>query len=183
MKNIYKARAVRKGWTLIELIMVMVLLGIVSVVAFINISSYRTQHLYAAAERIANDLRYVKNLALTTSKWHGVSFTSSTYTLYETDGVIDTTLKSLISPAQGYVVNLGTDYHGVSISALVNLAGAKVEFSPLGVPYTDKNGFALVSTAQIVLSGTGASGGCASCGGTAFLSVYIDPQTGRIYIQ
>lgn len=170
------------GHTLIELVMVTALLGIIAFVAFISITSYKTHHLYAAAERLANDLRYAKNLALTSARWHGVSFSGSTYTLYETDGATDTNIKNPAKPAEDYVVNLLADYDDVSISALVNLSGSKIEFSPSGVPYNDKNGSALAAAGSVLLAGVGAGGGCA-CGNVALLSVNIAAQTGRIYIQ
>ncbi len=163
--------------------MVISLLGVVATVAFISISSYKTHHLYAAAERIAADIRYAKNLALTTAKWHGVLFAANHYSIYETDGATDTTIKSLMSPAANYVVDLSLEYHDVSIAALVNLGSSKVEFSPHGVPYHDKNGAALGLTGEVVLAGVGAGGGGCACGGASYLSVYISPQTGRIYIQ
>lgn len=175
LKSIYKVRAVRNGFTLIELIMVMVLLSIVSVTAFIAISSYRTQHLYAAAERIAGDLRYAKNLALTSTKWHGVVFNvdpANTYSLYETDGLTDTLIKKPEDPGQDFTVNLSQDYSGISISNVSISGGSQVEFNPYGAPYTDKTGSALTSTGIITLSGGGPTA-----------SVCISPESGRIDIQ
>jgi len=166
LKNIYK------GFTLIELVMVIVILGIVSVVGFIAISSYQTQHLYAAAERIAGDLRYAKNLALTSTKWHGVAFDAgnNTYRLYETDGEIDTAIKSPINPSTDYVVDLSDDYKGVTMSDVDIDDGIQVEFSPLGVPYTDKKtGNAILSVGIITLSDD--------------VTIRIAVETGRVSIQ
>lgn len=170
------------GHTLIELVMVVALLGIIAFVAFISITSYKTHHLYAAAERLANDLRYAKNLALTSGRWHGVSFSGSTYAIYETDGATDTSIKNPAKPAEDYVVDLLADYDDVSISSLVNLDTDKVEFNPSGIPYDDKNGSALALTGSVVLAGLGAGGGC-TCNGVTYLSVNISVQTGRISIQ
>lgn len=207
-----------RAWTLIELVMVIAILGIVSVVAFINISSYRTHHLYAAAERVADDLRYAKNLALTTTKWHGVLFfeaevgliepgkrgaayafgpppptptttvTTTTlpsgvppssltlgvnqYAIFETDGTTDTIIKKPEDPDQDYVVDLSADYQGVNITSVDIDDIGRVEFSPLGVPYTDKNASPISSTGIITLSSGGAS-----------VTVRIAPESGRIYVQ
>jgi prepilin-type N-terminal cleavage/methylation domain-containing protein len=213
-KNTYRA------FTLIELIMVMVLLSIVMVTAFINISSYRTQHLYAAAERVADDLRYAKNLALTTTKWHGVIFSaggvgliepafsgksgaayafgppppsSSTtttttlppaippsslslgqnqYAIFVTNGITDTIIKKPEDSTQDYIINVSNDYPGVTISS-VNIDGInRVEFSPLGVPYTDTNANPISSIGIITLSGGGST-----------VTVRIAPESGRVYVQ
>jgi prepilin-type N-terminal cleavage/methylation domain-containing protein len=174
----------KRGFTLIELVIVTSLLGILAWISVLDIGSYQAQHFRAALERIAADLRYVKNLALTTSKWHGVIFDvgSNTYTLYETDGVTDTPLTNLVYPDQDYSVNLTDDYHGVALSALINLGGTKVEFSPYGVPFTDKNGSALSATGMVVVAGHPSAGGC-TCGDVSYINVNIAPQTGRIYIQ
>lgn len=158
---------------MIELVMVIVLLGIIAVTSFVVIRSYQTHHLYAAAERIAADLRYAKNLALTTTKWHGASFNllTDTYQLYETDGATDTVIEKPEDPAEGFVVDLANEYRGVGISSVNIDGGNKVEFSPLGIPYTDRNGSAIASTATITLSSGGSS-----------VRVQIAPQSGRIYI-
>ncbi len=160
-----------RAFTLIELVMVIVLLSIVSVVAFISITSYQSQHLYAAAERVAGDLRYAKNLALTSTKWHGVSFdvAGDTYSLYETDGAVDTNIKDLQDPGEDFIVDLSDDYQGVTISSVDIDGGSQVEFSPLGVPYTDKTGSAIASIGIITLSND--------------VTVRIAPETGRVYIE
>jgi len=165
----------RRGWTLIELVMVLVLLVIVGVVSFAAIDSYRTQYLRAAAERIANDLSYAKNLAQTSSTWHGVSFSITplnSYSLYTTDGAIDTAIKSPQDPDQDYGVDIESDYSGVLISNVNIGAGSKVEFDPYGVPYTDKTGSALTADGVITLSIAGST-----------MTVMISAGTGRIYVQ
>ena len=156
---------------MIELIMVIVLLSIVAVVAFISIASFQTHHLYAAAEKVAGDLRYAKNLALTSTKWHGVYFNvaGDTYRLYETDGTVDTNLLDLQDPGQDFIVDLSDDYQGVTISSVNIDGGTKVEFDPYGVPWTDKTGSATASIGAITLSDN--------------VTVLIAPETGRIYIQ
>lgn len=165
----------RRAWTLIELVMVIVLLAIVGVVSFAAIGSYRSQYLRAAAGKIANDLSYAKNLAQTSSTWHGVSFNLTpvnTYSLYETDGSTDTAIKSPQDPDQNYGVDVENDYSGVLISNVDISAGSKVEFDPYGMPYDDKTGSALTADGIITLSIAGST-----------LTVRIAAGTGRIYIQ
>jgi len=167
-----------RGFTLIELVMVMVLLSIVSVVAYISLGSYKSHHLSAAAEKVAVDLRYAKNLALSSTKWHGVAFPvnpANTYNIYETDGTTDdTNIKSLLDPSQDFIVNISDDFGGVTISNVDIFGVRQVEFSPLGEPYTDKTDPApdIDDTGEITLTI-----------GDSSLTVEISRETGRIYIQ
>lgn len=176
LKNTYRAfthtpKTLVRGFTLIELVMVLALLSIVAVVAFVAIGSFQTHHLYAAAEKVAGDLRYAKNLALTSTKWHGVSFNvdADTYSLYETDGITDTAIKKPEDPGQDFIVDLSDDYSGVSISSVDIDGGTKVEFDPYGAPWTDKTGSAIAAVGIITLSDD--------------VTVRIAPETGRIYIE
>lgn len=165
----------KRAFTLIELVMVMVLIAIMAATVSVVISSYQTQHLRAAVERIANDLRYAKSLALSSSKWTGIAFQASptnTYNIYQTDGTTDTKIKFPQYPTQDYIVNLNNDYKGVGISSVNISSGSKVEFDPYGTPYDDKNGSALAATGVITLSGNGSS-----------VTINISAATGRIYIQ
>ena len=198
--------------------MVIALIGIVSVVAFVGITSFQAQHLYAAADRIAGDLRYAKNMALTSTSWHGIGFSiaseslidpakpgaayafspppstptttvttttlppvvppsslvleSNQYAIFETDGSTDTIIERPGDPGEDYVVDLSDDYQGISITN-VDIDGiGRVEFSPLGVPYTDKNANPISSIGIITLSSDDSS-----------ITVRIAPQSGRIYIE
>ena len=163
------------GFTLIELAIVIVILLIGSVVVFLSISSYRSINLRTAAEKVSNDLRYAKNLSLSSTKWHGVAFQLSpvnTYNLYETDGTTDTDIKTPEKSEQDFVINLNRDYGGVFVTN-VNIDGnSKIEFSPEGIPYTDKLGVKISSIGIITLATDNSS-----------VTVRIDPETGRVYIQ
>jgi Tfp pilus assembly protein FimT len=165
---------IRKSFTLVELVIIIVITSILAVACFVAISSYQTQYLRAAAERIVNDLRDAKNQALSSTKWTGVIFQlppANTYSVYTTDGTSDTLIKSPQDPGRDFTVNVAGDYPGVSISGANFDGGNKVEFSPLGVPYPDKSGSALAGTGIVTLSK-----------GSATLTVDVDPQTGRVYI-
>ncbi|MFC1571385.1 Tfp pilus assembly protein FimT/FimU [Candidatus Margulisiibacteriota bacterium] len=164
----------QRAFTLIELVMVIALLGILAVASFVAIGSFQSQHLNAAAERVAADLRYAKNLALTKTVWHGVIYNTGTevYEIYQTDGTTDTLIKKPEDLNQDFSVDLDNDYDGVGISSADIDSGSKVEFDPYGVPFTDKNGNAITSVGIITLSGGGSS-----------VTVRIAPETGRVYIQ
>jgi Tfp pilus assembly protein FimT len=175
LRNIYRVRAFNSAFTLIELIMIISILAIVAVVCIISINSYKVQHLHAAAEQIANDLRYTKNLAISSTRWHGIIFNvnpTNTYSVYQTDGTTDTTIKDLQDPGRDFIVQLNVLYPGVQISAVNIASGNKVEFDPYGTPYNDKNGAALASNGTITLSS-----------GTTTAVISIEAQTGKIGVQ
>lgn len=166
----------RPAFTFIEMVMVIVLLGIVLAIGFVSINSYQTHHQRTAAERIANDLRMARNLALSSAKWHGVIFSTinNNYSVYSTDGTTDTLLKKTYDPGQDYIVNIASDYQNVVISSVsIGGVGVKVEFDPYGVPWTDKNGSQLGSNGIITLT--------AGDGSTS--NILIEPNTGRISVQ
>ena len=70
------------------------------------------------------------------------------------------------------MVDVSDIYYGVGLSSVNIDGGGKVEFSPVGVPYTDRLGSAITSDGVITLGGGGSS-----------VTVRIAPATGRIYIQ
>jgi Tfp pilus assembly protein FimT len=163
-----------KGYTLIELIIIMVVVSIMAAVCFVAIGSYQTQYLRAAAERIANDLRYAKNQALSSTNWTGVIFQlnpTNTYSGYTTDGATDTLMKSPQDPGRDFTVYVAVDFPGVLVSGVNFDGGNKIEFNPLGVPYTDKTGSALVQSGSVTLSK-----------GANTITVDVAPQTGRVSI-
>lgn len=164
----------KSAFTLIELVMVIVLIAIMAATVSVVISSYQTQHLRAAAERIASDLRYAKSLALSSARWHGAAFQAApvnTYNLYETDGTTDTNLKKPEDMSKDFIINLVSEYQGVTLTAVNIGGGSKVEFSPYGVPFTDKNGSAIAAAGVITLSGNGST-----------VTAVISPESGRVSI-
>ena len=161
-----------KGFTLIELVMVIVLLGIVSASAFVAISSYKCHYLMAAAEKLSSDLRYARNLALASSKWHGAVFSGNTYTVYETDGVNDIPISNPEREGEDFIINISDNYDDVSISSVNIASGNKVEFDPYGVPFSDKTGVPISSNGFVSLL---KGGNC--------VVVTISPTSGAVTIQ
>jgi len=164
-----------KSFTLIELVIVVTVLAILAFSSHIALNSYRVHHLRAAAERIAGDLRYAKNMAISSTTWTGAVFLvapTNSYSLYQTDGSVDTLIKNPQDIGQDYVVNLAGTYQDVVISGVDIGNGNKVEFDPYGAPYIDKNGTALNMNGIITLSN-----------GSATAVICIEPTTGKISIQ
>ena len=64
----------RRAFTLIELVAIMIVVGLLSAVVFINLGSHQAVKLDAAAQKVAADIKYAKSLALSTAQWYGVEF-------------------------------------------------------------------------------------------------------------
>jgi hypothetical protein len=114
-------------------------------------------------------------LAISSARWQGVAFQTAptnSYNLYTTDGTTDTNLKKPEDTTQDFIVTLSSEYQGVTITSIDIGGGNKVEFSPYGVPYTDKTGSTIAATGQITLAGNGTT-----------LTAYISPESGKISIQ
>ena len=82
------ARHFEKGFTLIELIMVMVIAGILAVAVIPHFSGVSSISLDGAAEMIVADIRYAQQLAMAEHRQYNVQFTASTnsYRVYNDPG-------------------------------------------------------------------------------------------------
>jgi prepilin-type N-terminal cleavage/methylation domain-containing protein len=104
-----------KGFTMVELVLVMVVMSILAFTAVPKDPGSQLMNLDAAARRIEGDLRYAQNLSMTTGDGYGVHFTGpTTYEVYlTTDGSV------VSSPYdhQPMQMDLNNDYPGVSVSA------------------------------------------------------------------
>jgi MSHA pilin protein MshC len=75
-----------KGFTLIEIISVLILIGIISVVVIARMSDTRDYDLATGVEVIKSHLRYAQSRAMISSSRWGINFTSgTTYYLFNND--------------------------------------------------------------------------------------------------
>jgi len=127
------------GFTLVELIVVVVIIGIASLIAVPMLSSAADMQVRSAANRLAADLDYAKSLAMTHQKTFSVVFDPSAegYEIQDSDGVA---IKNPMRPNQDYEVSLKSD----SRSSRVDIVSSNfdsdssntVTFDYLGVPFS-----------------------------------------------
>lgn len=80
-----------KGFTLIEIMVVISILGIVLMVSIPQMGSTQEEHrLYTFARTCVIDLRYAQQLSMDTKEEHGIFFTSTGYELRNDSEVIKT---------------------------------------------------------------------------------------------
>jgi len=130
----------RNGFTLIELIMVMVIAVILAAVVAVRFSPFDTIKLDSATRKVAADIRYAQKVAISTqATYAAIAFNTNGYTVYDT-------YSSVISRSPGdpcstdssnnFVVAFNEDrcsnYSEVTITT--NLAGNIVKFNSLGTP-------------------------------------------------
>lgn len=165
----------RRGFTMVELIVVIVITLILSIGSLVTISNaLKSIRLVNAADKLASDLRYAQYMSGSIAKWYGVSFEAdptNQYTVYTTTGTADTVVADPARAGSDLIVNLGGDYN-IKITSVSFDGGKKVEFSPNGTPYTDKNGSPLAAEGVITLSN-----------GSASRMVRVTPNTGRVFEQ
>jgi MSHA pilin protein MshC len=130
----------RRGFTLIELVMVIVLLGILAVFVAPKMGNITMMKSGAFTDKVRADIRYAQNLAMSQNKRYRVYFNtnppspaSGYAVVYDTSGSW-TSFGFAQDPAgKGNLsVTLNTgDYTGITVSTP---AGGYVEFNSLGVP-------------------------------------------------
>ena len=163
-----------KGFTLIEIIVVMAIILIVGLSSTVFIGFYKGIKLDGAANKLVSDIQYAQSLAMSSTTWYGVSFEVSPtnkYTVYSTTGTIDSAASDPAKLQSALIVNLA-DFDSTISAVLISGGGNHVEFSPLGQPFTDKTGAPLSAEAVITL-----------VSGSYTKTVRITPNTGKVTIQ
>jgi type II secretory pathway pseudopilin PulG len=147
------------GFTLLELVIVLLTISIIAIVAFPKVS-YQAVTVNYVAQQILSDIRYAQILSSyqgQTYSWVKVSAT--TYQIKNAAG-------TAIMLSNGSTTQ--TLYSGVSISSLTNLPNNYILFGTDGTPYTSSSPLtSLASTAVVNLSD-----------GSSSKTVQISPQTG-----
>ncbi len=164
------------GFTLIELVLGIVVLGVVSVVSiplFVNVGSGKVD---AAARKVLSDLTYSKQLARNRSGVYGISFNAATntYTVHQYDPTTGTST-TVTDPLtqQPMVVDFSQipGVTGTDIQSATFGGTSIVRFPSSGIPQGG-NSVNLAVAGSVVLALGGSS-----------RSVVVQPGTGEVSVQ
>ncbi len=116
----------QKGFTILELVLIMSLIGIVSVGLF-NATTIQTIDVEPATIKVINDIRFAQDRAMVTGRNHGFITNSTTqYTIYDS---APTTPATDPSTQASMIVNLSPTYKNVAFQN-----NYQIEFNSLGTP-------------------------------------------------
>jgi len=173
-------RSRSSGFTLIEILVVVVIIGIASAVILPQIGSRSDLTVSAAARMVVADLTYAQNRAISTQKTHYIRFTTTSPQRYAI-GLTSETINYIQNPItkDNYVRTFGTGgTRGMEDVAIVANAtdfdhALILAFDSLGQPWAvSDSGTALMSAGQIRLI----------CGNVS-MTLTIEPFTGEISIN
>lgn len=121
-----------RGFTLIELVLIMAIVAVVGVVVSIGMGGLNSSRLNGAARRLISDLRFAQQAAITKRIRHGVIFTANSYTVFENDNTADPARNP--QGGDNFIVDFTTgEFAGVTVS-LTDLTDGVVRFDPAGRP-------------------------------------------------
>jgi type II secretion system protein H len=158
-------RKTSRGFTLIEILIVVVIMAIAAMLAVPLFSSAGDIQLQAAADLIAADLEYAKSMSITKGQSYSVLFnkTTESYSVREPDGTI---APHPVNIGSNYEVNFATDgrLNQVDIYDVSFDGDSEVKFDSIG-------------------SALNASGGSLSSNGTIILHADGETKTIRVRRQ
>lgn len=165
----------KEAFTIVELIVVVVILGIAALLAVPMISSAADVQVRSAANMIAADLEYAKSMAISTQQNHSVVFDSANESYHLQDASANP-IEHPMKAGSDFVVNLQSD----SRLSRVDIASADFEpgsqsavtFDYLGSPYSGTTTANPLNSGQILLQA-----------GSFSLTVAVEPMTGYVTVQ
>lgn len=163
-------RADERGFSLPELIMVIMVIAILAVVVSPNAGVFPEMKLRAAAERVQTDLRYAQNLARQEGTRAGLTFVAGgkKYCVVHTSGLTGATDPLQPTKALVFDTNADSRFSGITFGWSLPGGGSNLLFDSLGQP----------RDAAYAVAGTAATVTLSLNGQTATLTV--EPITGRV---
>ncbi len=124
-----KSKHNHQGFTMIEVIAVLVIMGILAVVAAVKMSNTSDYDLGSQVEVVKNHLRYAQIRAMNTDSIWGINFTSATtYYLFQGTG---STTPVIIPGEENATVNLVSKKTKLTVTPP---AGGRITFDQYGSP-------------------------------------------------
>ncbi len=171
------------GFTMIEIIIVVVIIGIAALMAVPMFSGAADMQVRAAANRLAADLDYAKGMAVTHQTGYAVVFdpANESYDIrmdhdndgdYETDDIVDNPVR----PGTPYVVDFSSDSNfsrvNIATAAFNTAMTQTITFDYLGSPYAGLG------------TGTDLNSGAITLEADAFtITIAVEPMTGYVTIS
>jgi len=129
--------AIQRGFTIIEIIMVIAIVGILSVIVISKINTVVTNlRLYSASEKMKEDIQYITDYAVSVhdTTWLVVNVNQNKYDIYSGPSALNRQL--LIDPATNKPgeVLLDDTYPGVRLTAVNFAGGSEIFFDWWGTP-------------------------------------------------
>lgn len=153
-----------KGFTLIETAMVIVIVGIMAALTIPRFNAFYGIKLSGAAKKVASDIRYMQQLAVTRHESYNINFSAGGYTVTRVSGGFATDPFT----RGNFNVNFNSDpqYGGIGVAT-----SGTLQFNWEGVP-CDSAGTPLASDRSITLSYQGNTE-----------TLIVTQDTGRVRIQ
>ena len=164
----------KNGFTMMDLVMVIAILSIFSVMAIPRLTSLHTVKLYGVANKLASDIQYAQQIAISKQIPCGISFNPGTdsYFVYEGAYSGPTTPKATDPYTRGaFIVDYQSEAHYKGIDLASTSFGDRLEFDSLGRPY-NSGGILTTSSEEVELQSGGET-----------RKVLITPNTGAIRVQ
>ena len=162
-----------KGFTLLELVVVMAIIGITAWIAYPKLSALNDIKLDAAARRVAADLRFAQNRSIGKRSVHGILFepAAGRYTVFSPTTASPITDPA--NPARPLRVDFlaGGPLQGVAITSAAFGTTRGVTFDYFGVP-RDTAGVELAATGRVILTYQGDAD-----------TIDVTPGTGKVVVR
>ncbi len=133
--SVRNRRYLRGGFTLLELLIVVVILAIAAVTAIPMMSSAGTVQIRSAANKVAADLEYAKSLAISRGQEYAVEFDTAAESYQIENNSSGTVVDHPVKKGSSYVVDMGSEgLDRVDISSVDFDGNEIVIFDCMGSP-------------------------------------------------
>jgi type IV fimbrial biogenesis protein FimT len=162
-----------RGFTLVELLIVVAIISIAALTAIPMMSSAASMQIRSAANMLAADLEYAKSLAISRAQNFSVVFdaASDTYRIEDQDGNV---LPHPVKKGFDYIIDFQNDgrLDKVDIISVDFDSTSQVTFDYLGSPYNGSNSNNALNSGVVNLQAGGIT-----------TTVTVEPVTGFVSIQ
>jgi len=160
------------GFTLIELVMVIVIIGILAVVTVPRFQAFNIVKLNSAVKKVVSDIRYTQSLAVSSHDMYGMTFNTG-LERYEVRRVRDNSYAKDPLSRQDFAVDFRSDpmYGGMDISSANIGSTNQLRFGWNATPLNGNN-VSISSEGSVGVSYRGES-----------MTIYISPGTGTVRVH